>query len=118
MRLNCPHRSDVLVQDEVVWLPGATQNELRWQLTTDAEISVDGDTAVLSKAGRSLQARVLVPSRVVFQVVSAVAGPSEQRNPGVSQLIAIIHNAAPETRVAVLLSFAPTETNVVPIANW
>jgi hypothetical protein len=108
----------VLIQDEVVWLSGATQHELRWQLTTDAEISLDGDTAVLTKEGRSLQARILAPVGVVFQVVPAVAGPSQQPNPGVRQLIATIHDAALETRVAVLLSFAPIVTEVVPLASW
>jgi hypothetical protein len=72
----------VLVQDEVAWLPEAKQHELRWQLTTDAEITLQGNTAILSKEGRILQVRILTPAKAVFQVTPTVAGPSDQPNPG------------------------------------
>jgi hypothetical protein len=108
----------VLVQDEVAWLPEAKQHELRWQLTTDAEIALQGNTAILSKEGRILQARILTPANAVFQVAPTVAGPSDQPNPGFRQLIVTTHDAAPEIRVAVLLSLAPAEAEVVPLALW
>jgi len=108
----------VLVQDEVAWLPEAKQHELRWQLTTDAGIALQGNTAILSKEGRILQARILTPANAVFQVAPTVAGPSDQPNPGFRQLIVTTHDAAPEIRVAVLLSLAPAEAEVVPLALW
>lgn len=99
----------VLIQDEVAWLPEAKQHELRWQLTTDAEIVLQGKTAVLTKQGRILQVRILTPANAIFEEASTDAGPLDrsnldQPNPGFRQLIATIHDAAPETRMAVLFS--------------
>ncbi len=111
-------KTGVLIQDEVTWLPEAKQHELRWQLTTDAEIVLDGNTAVLAKEGRTLLARILAPANAAFQVASAVAGPSEKPNPGFRQLIATIDDPAPQTCVAILLSLAPAEAEVVPLARW
>ncbi len=113
----------VLIQDEVAWLPEVKQHELRWQLTTDAEIVLQGNRAILTKQGRTLQARILTPANALFEDASTDAGPLDQPNldqpnPGFRQLIAIIHDAAPETRVAVLLSLEPAEVDVVPLARW
>ncbi len=108
----------VLIQDEVAWSPEAKQHELRWQLTTDAEIALRGDTAVLTKEGRTLQARILAPANAVFQVAPTFAGPSEQPNPGFRQLIATVQDVRAEIRLAVLMSLAPAEAEVVPLARW
>ncbi len=94
----------VLIQDEVAWLPEAKQHELRWQLTTDAEIVLQGETAVLAKHGKVLHVRIVTPAGAVFQVASTVAGPLDRPNPGFRQLFATVHDAAPEIRVGVLLS--------------
>jgi Heparinase II/III-like protein len=107
-----------LIQDEVIWLPEAKQHELRWQLTTDAEIVLQGNTALLTKQSKILQARILTPASAVFQMASMVAGPLDEPIRGFRQLIATVREATPETCVAVLLSLAPAETEVVPLARW
>ena len=43
---------------------------------------------------------------------------SERPNPGLRQLIAIVHDQAPEVRLAVLMSLAPAEADVVPLTRW
>ncbi len=108
----------VLIQDEVAWSPEAKQHELRWQLTTDAGIAIQGKTAVLSKEGRTLHVRILAPLTADFQGSSTVATPMEQPNPGFHQLIVTVHDAADQTRVAILMSLAPAEAEVIPLARW
>lgn len=78
IRLNL--ETGVLIQDEVAWLPEVKQHELRWQLTTDAEIALQGNSALLTKEGKTLKARILTPANSVFQVASTAAGPLDRPN--------------------------------------
>jgi hypothetical protein len=108
----------VLVQDEVVWLPGAKDHDLRWQMMTDAQLGIQANKAVLSKNGRMLHARIISPPTAIFQSVSAIAGEMELPNPGFRQLIVRANEPVPGARVAVFLSFLEAKVNNVPLSSW
>jgi hypothetical protein len=81
-----------LVQDEIA---GLTEGQtVRWQMATRAQVTVEGNTATLTEAGRTLTMRVLAPEGARFTV--APADPPDDGynapNPGVSLLrVDVVH---------------------------
>lgn len=122
-------RSRVLVQDEV---SAEAPAELWWFMHTRASIEVaeDGRSAVLSRGGKRLLARVLEPAEAVFTVIDAAPLPTspnpegQTMNKGVRKLAIHLENVA-ETRLAVLLMPLQAEEEqrelpggVVPLTAW
>ena len=108
----------VLIQDEIAWHEASNGHEVRWQLTTDAEIAVEGYEAILTKAGRQLRVRILSPRGAGFQVESAFQEPPQNPNTGFRQLVLAYSAPSPATVVAVLLSAAPMDVEVRPLSTW
>lgn len=71
----------VLLQDE--WTAGNAPTTMRWQIITEAEISVDGATVILSQSGKRLQLDVLEPAGVKIEIidVSKPPMPYDAENP-------------------------------------
>jgi hypothetical protein len=110
--------STVLVQDEIVWLAASDTRNLRWQLTTDADISLDGPDAILTKNGQTLHACILSPSGAGFTVHSAHRKAQENPNTGFQQLVVEHSERSAETRIVVLLSTKPALVEVLPLNTW
>lgn len=114
-------RRAVLVQDEFE-LRGMT--DITWGMTTDADIELQGEIAVLKLKGKELKARILSPSGLAFDVESAEQEPPENMNDGVRRLVVRLPRAQGKVRVAVLLS--PSwpdgtiiyETDIIPLDEW
>ena len=122
-------RSRVLIQDEV---NAEEPAELWWFMHTRASIepAEDGRSAVLSRGGKRLMARLLEPAEARFTVIDAAplptsANPDGQTiNKGIRKLAIHLQNVG-EVRLAVLLTplqageerrELPTE--VRPLAEW
>ena len=114
-------RRAVLVQDE---FDIAVGTEVAWGMTTDAEITVDGTTAVLRQDGQELVARILVPSQARFSLESAEQAPPQKKNEGVKRLMIRTVGKEGVFRIAVLLSPRWREgrmlrsAEVKPLAEW
>ena len=94
-------RRAVLVRDE---FEIAESCDLAWAMTTDAVITVDGNTATLAQDGKKLTARILSPANAVFTVESAEQKPPEKTNRGVRRLMIRMKPTVGTATVAVLLS--------------
>lgn len=69
-------RSRALVQDEIEYgTRPATEAETYWFMHTRADLTVDGDTAMLRRDGKRLQARLLSPADETFSVREAAPLP-------------------------------------------
>jgi hypothetical protein len=109
-------REDLLIQDEISKAIG----EVRWTMMTGANISLNGDRATLTQAGKTLTARILSPSNATFKVLGADPEMSGQnRNSGYRRL-AIELGSARDTRIVVQLSPGgnPRPASVQPLADW
>ncbi len=126
-------RGGVLVQDEVKPLEGKPL-DLWWFLHTRAEIRVGegGASAVLSRGGRRLEARLLAPGGAKFQVLPAEPLPSsphpggQRKNGGVRKLSVHLRSEGP-LRLAVFLRLLPPgkgrsasswEPGILPLSSW
>jgi len=115
-------RRAVLVQDE---FEIEKPCEVTWGMTTGADIAVKKNgTATLTLGGRRLIARVLSPAGAEFAAESAEQKPPQKTNKGVKRLVVRLSGAKGNVRVAVLLSPAWKEGNVVktaeviPLEEW
>jgi hypothetical protein len=97
---------------------------LAWGLTTRAEITLDGTTAVLAHGGKTLTARILSPKGAVFSMEGTLEAPPQRPNPGVRRLMIRLKDQEGDVRVAVLLSprWQDGRPKVVPeltpLAEW
>jgi hypothetical protein len=112
----------VLVQDELAGLaPGA---RVRWQMTTRADVTVDGTTATLRQDGRTLQAQLISPDASSFAVEPAEppADDFNAPNPGARLLNATFTAPADGLlRIAVVLTPGETVTEapgLIPLSGW
>jgi hypothetical protein len=96
----------VLIADELRGLPPASP--VRWQLATRATVSLDGRTATLRQAGRSLTVEVLAPATAAFQVQPAEppADGYNTPNPGV-QLLTLTVPAPADGDLALQVRLTP-----------
>jgi hypothetical protein len=80
----------VAIADALTGLPAGT--EVRWQMATRAEVSVDGATATLKQDGRRLTATLRAPAGASWQVRSADPAPNtyDAPNPGVRFLFVAV----------------------------
>jgi hypothetical protein len=113
-------RGAVLVQDEVT--PAATE-ELLWGVHTGAKVELKGSTAILTRGGKTMTARILEPAGARFEVLSANPPKPQAQQPDVSKLAIRVPKspAAAMTRFAVLFTPGSKETaaaGVEPLSAW
>jgi hypothetical protein len=77
------NRSRVLIQDEV---ETAHPVELTWTMHTQAAIEIQGDRALLSQGGATLEARLLAPAGAGFTVEEVEIPPPQQPAPDLRRL--------------------------------
>jgi hypothetical protein len=108
----------VLIQDEITWRAGTEERTVRWQMMTDAEITLAGAEATLTKSGKCLRARILSPQGARFAVASPQQKAPENPNPGVRQLVLEHSEGGVKTQIAVLLFTQPFEVEVRELESW
>ena len=114
-------RRAVLVQDEFDLEKSC---EVAWGMTTDAEISLGGNSALLELDGKKLTARILSPAGARFTAESAQQEPPQKTNEGVSRLMVRLKNRSGNVRISVLLSphwsdgVIVEDVDVKPVVEW
>ncbi len=95
-------RRAALIQDEFILSEAA---DIRWGMTTDAEIEIAADgSALLKQDGKLLTVTVPDPMGARFAVESAEQEPPQKRNEGVRRLILDLPDQVGTVTIAVLLS--------------
>jgi hypothetical protein len=109
--------ASVLVQDEV---EAAAPVDVRWQMLTRAEISLDGPRVVLAQGGKRLHVRILEPAGAAFGTMDAKAPPPEAQQPDVRRLVVRLPGKVGSLRLAVLLATeaAAGAPLVRPLREW
>jgi hypothetical protein len=102
--------TDVLVQDEIQ-LPGTST--VTWAMHTDAQVSLDGLTARLTRNGQLLTARILSPQDAIFQTEDAAAPSPQAQQPNVHRLII----RATGKRIQFAVQFTPSDQAPVPTTH-
>jgi hypothetical protein len=77
---------------------------VRWQVHTQAAVSVDGTRATLTLKGKTLYARLLQPANAVFTAQSAAQAPPQNPNTGVTKLIVDLGPNVTSTKIVVVFS--------------
>ena len=114
-------RRAVLVQDEFELDAPA---DLTWAMTTDAEITLQGDRALLKLKEKELIAHILSPMGAKFTVESAEQPPPQRTNRGVKRLLVHLPGKTGAVCVAVLLSpkwekgGEVSQADVKTLKNW
>ena len=114
----------VLVQDELT-LPSDTST-VRWGMVTEADIQIEGTSALLRQGGRTLRAEILTPAGARFELVSTDPGdPRQEQNEGTVMLATSVGpEGSKDVRLAIL--FTPVEEgtdvpptpDVRPLSTW
>jgi hypothetical protein len=78
--------------------------EALWGMLTDAEVSLNGQTADLQKGGWTLSAEILSPRHAVFDIVQATVPPPQAPNPGVKKLVVRLGEKVTEMDLSVTLT--------------
>ena len=94
----------ILLQDEVVLKDTAA---VTWGMTTEAEIQVNHQSAVLQIDDKQLEATILSPAHAVFIVESAEQEVPEKANIGIQRLIIYIPETTGET---ITVAFTPLDS--------
>jgi Heparinase II/III-like protein len=110
--------SGVLIQDEITWRAGSEERTVRWQMMTDAEITLAGAEATLTKCGKCLRARILSPQGARFAVASPQQKAPENPNSGLRQLMMEHSEGGAKTQIVVLLFTQPFEVEVRELESW
>jgi len=108
----------IVVQDEIVWRPDSHDRRLRWQIMTDAEITISGARATMNKQGKPLRARILSPHGATFSVADPHPSSPENRNVGYRQLVIERTEQDSSTRITVQFSVDPLESQAQPLDTW
>ena len=108
----------VLMQDEITWRADSNGRTVRWQMMTDAEITLAGAEATLTKNGKCLRARILSPRGARFAVASPQQEAPQNPNPGLRQLVMEHSEGGAKTQIAVLLFTQPFEMELRELESW
>ena len=112
-------RKALLVQDEFTLKnPG----KVNWGVMTDADLTVQGPTALFTIADKKMIARILSPEGAVFSVESARQDPPQAENIGINRLVILLDG---QTHQTISVLFSPVwsdgevkESEVFPLDEW
>ena len=100
-KIGIAQRQSILIQDVIQ----ANQPvEALWGMITDAEVSLNGQTAELKKDGRSLSAEILSPRHGVFDVVSTTPPLPQAQNRGTRKLVVRLAEKVTDLELNVMLT--------------
>jgi hypothetical protein len=107
----------VVIQDEIVW--AGNERKPCWNFLTDAQITCLKENAQLTKAGKTLYARIVTPMGAEFSCRSARQKPPEERNHGYRQLRIQFQEKLEKTIICVVVSTRLNqETDNLPLHAW
>jgi hypothetical protein len=101
-RIGMAQRQAVLIADS---LHSDQPVEVIWGMMTDAEITLNGQTALLRKGNWNLAAEIRSPRRAVFDVAPVHSGPGQATNSGFRKLIVRLGDKV--TDLDLSIQFAP-----------
>jgi hypothetical protein len=90
-------RRAVHVRDELA----GCDHEVRWGMVTAAKVSLDGDKAVLTQDGRTLEAEILTPAGARFETVSTRPPSKQERQNEGTRMLAVNVQPAVGRRVEI-----------------
>ncbi|RBW52478.1 heparinase II/III family protein [Ruegeria sp. A3M17] len=117
----------VLVQDEI---KGGHSKPVSWTMHTDAQVQIDGQTAILRKDGKKLWARIHSPPEGRFTLRSADPCKTpynsdcadQNPNTGVSRLMIDLGVQNADTLQTIAVTFdsnkSATDKTIVPLSEW
>lgn len=119
-------RNRVIVQDEVRLSQNA---DFWWFAHTDAKIKISTDkkTAILSKNGKNLRARILNGANACFDVMDAVplptspVVPEQNNNEGIQKLVIHVENCQSMDLTVAFTRESDTNTyndSFIPLSKW
>ena len=79
------------------------EHTITWGATTDAKITVKGNSAILEQNGKKLSATIIYPSKAQFYTESAEQLPPEKKNEKVNRLMIDIKGQKGENRIIIIL---------------
>jgi len=100
-RIGMVNRQAVLVEDT---LEAEQPMNVVWSMVTDAEITLAGQTAELTKGGWSLTAEIRTPRHAVFDVEPTKAPPPQAQNTGTRKLVVRVGERITDLDLSVLLT--------------
>ena len=79
------------------------EHTIIWGATTDAKITVKGNSALLEQKGKKLSAKIIYPSKAQFYSESAEQLPPEKKNEKVNRLMVDLKGQKGENRITIIL---------------
>jgi len=109
-------RNEVLVEDEI---ESGDPIDLIWNFHTRANVELDGGRVILSLEGKQIEARILSPERVRFEVIPADPPPPQAQQPDVHNLVIRLPTAK---QVNIAVALAPPgkfeRSEIEPLDAW
>lgn len=110
------NKKSVLIQDEIQW--NGTQKDWVWNLTTQADIQTDGNTAALASANRNLVFTILSPESAAFDTLSAFCEPPQNPNKGFRRLVIRGKETGGMTMIVVLIADQQETRDLNALEEW
>jgi hypothetical protein len=114
------NRRDILVQDELN-LP--SPSEVVWAIHTQADVELQGNTAVLKEGDQYMTVRILDPKDAAFETTSDNPPPPQAQNHGVTRLVICLPGSNGNLRI--VTCFTPgkpsnefTPPSISPLTKW
>ena len=100
-RIGMLNRQAVLIEDKI---QADQPVDVLWGMMTDAEVTLNGNAATLSKNGWVLEAEILTPRHAVFDVQAATAPAPQMHNSGYRKLVVRVGERVTDLDLSVLLT--------------
>lgn len=100
-RIGMLNRQAVLVEDKI---QADQPVDVLWGMMTDAEVTLNGNSATLVKSGWVVEAEILTPRHAVFDVFSAAAPVPQMQNLGYRRLVVRVGERVTDLELSVLLT--------------
>ena len=112
------NRSTVLVQDEY---SSDKAVDVQWGMMTDSNIKLDGSTAVLTKDGKTLTAKILSPSNAKFEVIDGNPPKPQRQLKNAKKLVINLNSSKGEQTIAVTFQprgFSKSKMEIKALSDW
>jgi hypothetical protein len=106
----------LIIQDEIVW--AQEKNKICWNVMTDADVGLNGQTATLSIRGKTLYLNIVSPSYAAFTVRKAKRKSPENPNEDYRLLQIEFVATQKKTIICVHFTLKQNETAVYPLQLW
>jgi hypothetical protein len=108
----------IVIRDEVA---SAQPVEVLWGMVTEADVRLDGASAVLTQGGDRLFARIVEPAGARFETVSANPPPPQRQQPKAKKLVVRLPDKVTSLGLTVVLAVdekSAADATARPLAEW